>query len=122
MAPAKPSAAALPLILNIEDFKGDFSFDALFGGLVNELLPSFQDDDADGADSTGAPDALQNGTLRGPQGPGIPMFPAVEELLALFKDSCKELVDLRQQIDGRLQNLKKDVEVQDAKHRKTLAE
>lgn len=65
---------------------------------MNELLPSFQGDDADAADSSGAPDALQNGTLRGPQGPGIPMFPAVEELLALFKDSCKELVDLRQQV------------------------
>ncbi|XP_042418505.1 exocyst complex component 5-like [Zingiber officinale] len=122
MASAKASAATLPLILDIEDFKGDFSFDALFGGLVNELLPSFQDDDADGTDSTGVPDPMQNGTWRGLQGPGIPMFPAVEELLALFKDSCKELVDLRQQIDGRLQNLKKDVEVQDAKHRKTLAE
>ncbi|XP_074574142.1 exocyst complex component 5-like [Curcuma longa] len=122
MAAPKASAAALPLILDVEDFKGDFSFDALFGGLVNELLPSFQDDDAYAADSTGAMEALQNGTLRGPHGLGTPMFPAVEELLALFKDSCKELVDLRQQIDGRLQNLKNEVEVQDAKHRKTLAE
>lgn len=65
---------------------------------MNELLPSFQDDVADAADSTGAMEALQNGTLRGPQGLGTPMFPAVDELLALFKDSCQELVDLRQQV------------------------
>ncbi|URE30146.1 Exocyst complex component Sec10 [Musa troglodytarum] len=100
----------------------DFSFDALFGNLVNELLPSFQEHDADGADGGGGQDALPNGTMRGLQGTATPMFPAVEDLLALFKDSCKELVDLRQQIDGRLQNLKKEVEVQDAKHRQTLAE
>ncbi|KAG6504648.1 hypothetical protein ZIOFF_036983 [Zingiber officinale] len=123
MASPKASAATLPLILDVEDFKGDFSFDALFGGLVNELLPSFQDDNSDAADSTGATEALQNGTLRGPQGLGTPMFPAVEELLALFKDSCKEIhVIFWLKIDGRLQNLKKEVEVQDAKHRKTLAE
>ncbi|RWW28045.1 hypothetical protein GW17_00007497 [Ensete ventricosum] len=35
--------------------------------------------------------------MRGLQGTATPMFPAVEDLLALFKDSCKELVDLRQQ-------------------------
>lgn len=40
----------------------------------------------------------------------------------MFKDSCKELAELRKQIDGRLYNLKKDVSVQDTKHRKTLAE
>ncbi|URE30144.1 Exocyst complex component Sec10 [Musa troglodytarum] len=122
MGSPKASAATLPLILDIDDFKGDFSFDALFGNLVNELLPSFQEHDADGADGGGGQDALPNGTMRGLQGTATPMFPAVEDLLALFKDSCKELVDLRQQIDGRLQNLKKEVEVQDAKHRQTLAE
>lgn len=65
---------------------------------MNELLPSFQEDDADGADGGGGQDALPNGTMRGLQGTAIPMFPAVEDLLALFKDSCKELVDLRQQV------------------------
>ncbi|RRT44590.1 hypothetical protein B296_00055663, partial [Ensete ventricosum] len=35
--------------------------------------------------------------MRGLQGTATPMFPAVEDLLALFKDSCNELVDLRQQ-------------------------
>lgn len=65
---------------------------------MNELLPSFQEDDADGADGGGGQDALSNGPMRGLQGTAIPMFPAVEDLLALFKDSCKELVDLRQQV------------------------
>lgn len=115
-----------PLILDIEDFKGDFSFDALFGNLVNELLPSYQNDDADAAEGN---DVLANGNLRIPsdatkaaQGLAMPLFPEVDELLALFKDSCKELIDLRQQVDERLNSLKKEVSAQDAKHRKTLAE
>ncbi|GAU31994.1 hypothetical protein TSUD_359390 [Trifolium subterraneum] len=75
------STTSFPLILDIDDFKGDFSFDALFGNLVNELLPSFklEDLEAEGADS-------------------------------------------QPNIDGRLHNLKKDVSVQDTKHRRTLAE
>uniref|UniRef100_A0A7C9AM97 Exocyst complex component Sec10 N-terminal domain-containing protein n=1 Tax=Opuntia streptacantha TaxID=393608 RepID=A0A7C9AM97_OPUST len=115
-----------PLILDIEDFKGDFSFDALFGNLVNELLPSYQNDDADAAEGN---DVLANGTLRIPsdatkaaQGLAMPLFPEVDALLALFKDSCKELIDLRQQVDERLNSLKKEVSAQDAKHRKTLSE
>ncbi|KAJ6825020.1 exocyst complex component 5-like [Iris pallida] len=106
-----PSTSSLPLILDIDDFKGDFSFDALFGNLVNELLPAYRDDDADAAEAAGSKTAAQG-----------PLFPEVDALLGLFKDSCKELVDLRQQIDGRLQNLKKEVAVQDSKHRRTLAE
>ncbi|KAL6641693.1 hypothetical protein ACP70R_019874 [Stipagrostis hirtigluma subsp. patula] len=111
-----PSAAdppsALPLTLDLEDFKGDFSFDALFGGLVDELLPEFRGDD--GAAAAPTPPPLL--------GAAPPVFPAVDELLGLFKHSCKELVDLRRQIDKRLQNLKKEVAVQDSKHRKTLGE
>ncbi|XP_027335473.1 exocyst complex component SEC10b isoform X2 [Abrus precatorius] len=119
------SATSFPLILDIDDFKGDFSFDALFGNLVNELLPSFKLEEAepDGADS------LPNGHMRAPsdaakysQALTSPLFPEVEKLLSLFKDSCKELLELRKQIDGRLYNLKKDVSVQDSKHRKTLGE
>ncbi|XP_008807526.1 exocyst complex component 5 [Phoenix dactylifera] len=116
------SAASLPLLFDIEDFKGNFSFDALFGNLVNELLTEFKDDDSDSVDGVGGQDVLPNGNLRGLQGSSPPMFPAVDELLAVFKDSCKELVDLRRQIDARLQNLKKEVAIQDAKHRKTLTE
>ncbi|XP_066354222.1 exocyst complex component 5 [Miscanthus floridulus] len=106
-------AAALPLTLDLEDFKGDFSFDALFGGLVDELLPEYRGED-DAAPAPPPPPPVL--------GAAPPVFPAVDELLGLFKHSCKELVDLRRQIDKRLQNLKKEVAVQDAKHRKTLGE
>ncbi|ONK57962.1 uncharacterized protein A4U43_C09F6210 [Asparagus officinalis] len=122
-----PSSTSLPLILDIEDFKGDFSFDALFGNLVNELLPSFKDDDADAVEGGGGGGDLPNGHARALSdaaklAEGEPLFPEVDALLALFKDSCKELVDLRHQIDARLMNLKNDVEVQDKKHRRTLME
>ncbi|XP_010261379.1 PREDICTED: exocyst complex component SEC10-like [Nelumbo nucifera] len=126
------SISQLPLILDIEDFKGDFSFDTLFGNLVNELLPLFQEDQNDSSDvhsSAGGSDVLPNGHLRAPsdaaksaQGLSAPLFPEVDTLLSLFKDSCRELVDLRQQVDARLNNFKKEVSVQDSKHRKTLAE
>uniref|UniRef100_A0A0E0J8F8 Exocyst complex component Sec10 n=1 Tax=Oryza nivara TaxID=4536 RepID=A0A0E0J8F8_ORYNI len=112
MPSATDPPAALPLTLDLDDFKGDFSFDALFGTLVDELLPEFRGDDAPGAPPP-PPPVL---------GAAPPVFPAVDELLGLFKHSCKELVDLRRQIDKRLQNLKKEVATQDAKHRKTLGE
>ncbi|WRX26344.1 Exocyst complex component Sec10-like - like 2 [Theobroma cacao] len=85
---------------------GDFSFDALFGNLVNELLPSFQEEEADTADghSIGGTDVLPNGHIRVSsdatkfaQGLSAPLFPEVDALLSLFKDSCRELVDLRKQ-------------------------
>ncbi|KAL3572055.1 hypothetical protein D5086_025959 [Populus alba] len=124
------SVASVPLILDIDDFKGDFSFDALFGNLVNDLLPSFQDEEADSAEGNiGGSDMLANGDARAPsdaaklaQGFSSPLFPEVDGLLSLFRDSCTELIDLRKQIDGKLYNLKKEVSVQDSKHRKTLAE
>lgn len=121
------SVSSLPLILDVDDFKGDFSFDALFGNLVNELLPSFQDEETYSSEGhgsgVGGNDALSNGHLRGDAAKSAaPLFPEVDKLLALFKDSYKELVDLRTQVDGRLYNLKKEVSVQDSKHRKTLAE
>ncbi|XP_013622185.1 PREDICTED: exocyst complex component SEC10-like isoform X1 [Brassica oleracea var. oleracea] len=119
-----------PVILDIEDFKGDFSFDALFGNLVNDLLPSFLEEEADSGDGHGNIDGLANGHLRGGQSDAsrfsqmssAPFFPEVDGLLSLFKDSCKELIDLRKQVDGRLNTLKKEVSTQDAKHRKTLTE
>ncbi|OMO96275.1 Exocyst complex component Sec10-like protein [Corchorus olitorius] len=95
------------------------------------FLPSFQEEEADSADGhgIGGTDALPNGHIRGSsdatkfaQGLSAPLFPGVDALLSLFKDSCRELVDLRKQIDGRLYNLKKEVSTQDAKHRKTLME
>ncbi|XP_058076178.1 exocyst complex component SEC10b-like isoform X2 [Magnolia sinica] len=121
------SVSSLPLILDIDDFKGDFSFDALFGNLVNELLPSFREEDADS--SEGGHDISSNGHQRVPsdmtklaKGASTPLFPEVDALLSLFKDSCRELVDLRQQIDAKLDNLKKEVSIQDSKHHKTLSE
>ncbi|CAD6270198.1 unnamed protein product [Miscanthus lutarioriparius] len=113
MPTAADPAAALPLTLDLEDFKGDLSFDALFGGLVDELLPEYRGED-DAAPAPPPPPPVL--------GAAPPVFPAVDELLGLFKHSCKELVDLRRQIDKRLQNLKKEVAMQDAKHRKTLGE
>ncbi|KAI3846996.1 hypothetical protein MKW92_019938 [Papaver armeniacum] len=129
------SVSSLPLILDIDDFKGDFSFDALFGNLVNELLPSFQEEETDSSEGGGIHDGLPNGHSRIPSdaaakaaaqgGAGLttsPLFPEVDSLLSLFKDSCRELIDLRQQVDSKLLNLKKEVSVQDSKHRKTLSE
>ncbi|KAF5731753.1 putative sec10 [Tripterygium wilfordii] len=84
-------------------------------------------DEADSAE--GGSDVLPNGHVRAPsdvtkfsQGLASPLFPDVDALLSLFKDSCRELVDLRKQVDGKLYNLKKEVSLQDSKHRKTLAE
>ncbi|XP_043714993.1 exocyst complex component SEC10b-like isoform X2 [Telopea speciosissima] len=124
------SVSSLPLILDVDDFKGDFSFDTLFGNLVNKLLPSFQEektDSSEGHGSFGGNDTLPNGHMRVPsdvaksaQGVSTPLFPEVDALLSLFKDSYKELVDLRQQVDAKLYNLKREVFVQDSKHRKTL--
>ncbi|KAJ4908477.1 Exocyst complex component SEC10 [Raphanus sativus] len=124
------SANSAPVILDIEDFKGDFSFDALFGNLVNDLLPSFLEEEADSGDGHGNIDGLGNGHLRGGQSDAsrfsqmssAPFFPEVDGLLSLFKDACKELIDLRKQVDGRLDTLKKEVSTQDGKHRKTLTE
>lgn len=84
-------------IFEIFFFKGDFSFDALFGNLVNDLLPSFQEEEANSSDAN---DVFPNGTIRGPSDVAklAPLFPEVDALLSLFKDSCRELVDLRQQV------------------------
>ncbi|XP_028057999.1 exocyst complex component 5-like [Camellia sinensis] len=121
-----------PLVLDEDDFKGDFSFDALFGNLVNELLPSYHEEETDsleGHGNIGANDVLSNGNLRIPPDAGKfakllsgPLFPEVDALLSLFQDSCRELIELHKKIDGRLSNLKKEVVVQDSKHRKTLTQ
>ncbi|XAR54015.1 hypothetical protein NMG60_11028994 [Bertholletia excelsa] len=126
-----PSTNSGRLVLDEGDFKGDFSFDALFGNLVKELLPSYEDESnsQEGHGIIGANDALPNGNLgipadgaRSAQGLTSPLFPEVDALLSLFQDSCRELIDLRKKIDGRLNNLKREVITQDSRHRKTLAE
>ncbi|KAL3638483.1 Exocyst complex component 5 [Castilleja foliolosa] len=123
------STDSYPLVLDIDDFKGDFSFDALFGNLVNKLLPSYLEEETDSSEGHGANDVMTNGHLRTAsdggrfsQGLSSPLFPEVDALLSLFKNSCMQLVDLRKQLDGKLNNLKKEVASQDSKHRKTLAE
>lgn len=65
---------------------------------MNELLPSFQDEEADSSEGGGhgGNDGLSNGHLRGAA--AAPLFPEVDKLLALFNDSYKELVDLRKQV------------------------
>ncbi|KAL6513107.1 Exocyst complex component 5 [Orobanche gracilis] len=124
-----PSTDSYPLVLDIDDFKGDFSFDALFGNLVNKLLPFYLEEETDISEGHGATDAMTNGHLRtgsdaGKWGQGLssPLFPEVDALLSLFKNSCMQLSDLRKQIDWKLNNLKKEVAAQDSKHRKTLSE
>ncbi|KAL2552364.1 Exocyst complex component SEC10 [Forsythia ovata] len=122
------STDSYPLVLDIDDFKGDFSFDALFGNLVNELLPSYLEEEADASEGHGGND-MQNGHMRtasdagrSAQGLSSPLFPEVDALLSLFKNSCMQLTDLREQIDGKLYSLKKEVAAQDSKHRKTLSQ
>lgn len=123
-----PSADPYPLVLDIDDFEGDFSFDALFGNLVNDLLPSYLEEE-DTSEVNGATDAMLNGHLRTSsdtaktaQALANPFFPEVDGLLSLFKNSCVQLIDLRKQIDQKLYNDKKEVSAQDSKHRKTLSE
>lgn len=88
--------------------QGEFSFDGLFGNLVNELLPSFQEEESDSAEghgNIGGSDALANGHLRAPTDAAkllqglSPLFPEVDALLSLFRDSCRELIDLRKQVE-----------------------
>ncbi|PHU22361.1 hypothetical protein BC332_07468 [Capsicum chinense] len=55
-----------PLVLDIDDFKGAFSFDGLFGNLVNEILPSYQEEESNSTEGHGngvGSDALPNGNL-----------------------------------------------------------
>lgn len=74
--------------------KGDFSFDGLFANLVNGLLPSFVEEDADSMEGP-----INISTTKGLSSP---LFPEVESLLLIFKDSCTQLVDLRKQVDTGL--------------------
>ncbi|KAL0334963.1 UNVERIFIED_CONTAM: Exocyst complex component SEC10b [Sesamum radiatum] len=123
-----PSIDSHALVLDIDNFKGD-SFDALFGNLVNELLPSYLDEETDTSEGLGANDTMLAGHVRTHSDAGkasqvisSPLFPEVEALLSLFKNSSIQLIDLRKQIDKKLNNLKNEVATEDSKHRKTLSE
>nr|XP_043633310.1 exocyst complex component SEC10a-like [Erigeron canadensis] len=116
-----PKSSSELLDLDIENFKGDFSYDALFANTVNGLLPSFiEEEDTDGVVNNNTTNDLPSG--KSAHGLSSPLFPQVDTLVLIFKDSCTQLLQLRKQIDGRLQTLKKDVISQDSKHKKTLVE
>ncbi|KAH0747689.1 hypothetical protein KY285_009346 [Solanum tuberosum] len=117
-----------PLVLDVGDFKGDFSFDGLFGDLVTEVLPSCLEKEVDSLEGHGNIDGISNGHMRAPSMSNAgkllssPLFPEVDALLSLFKNSSSQLVEQKRQVDAKLSNLTKEVSVQDLKHRKTLAE
>ncbi|XP_069147582.1 exocyst complex component SEC10b-like [Solanum lycopersicum] len=117
-----------PLALDVDDFKGDFSFDDTFGNLVTEVLPSCLEKEVDSLEGHGNIDGISNGHMRAPSMSNAgkllssPLFPEVDALLSLFKNSSSQLVEQKRQVDAKLSNLTKEVSVQDLKHRKTLAE
>ncbi|XP_015058010.1 exocyst complex component SEC10b-like [Solanum pennellii] len=117
-----------PLALDVDDFKGDFSFDDTFGNLVTEVLPLCLEKEVDSLEGHGNIDGISNGHMRAPSMSNAgkllssPLFPEVDALLSLFKNSSSQLVEQKRQVDAKLSNLTKEVSVQDLKHRKTLAE
>uniref|UniRef100_A0A3Q7IEC1 Exocyst complex component Sec10 n=1 Tax=Solanum lycopersicum TaxID=4081 RepID=A0A3Q7IEC1_SOLLC len=117
-----------PLALDVDDFKGDFSFDDTFGNLVTEVLPSCLEKEVDSLEGHDNIDGISNGHMRAPSISNAgkllssPLFPEVDALLSLFKNFSSQLVEQKRQVDAKLSNLTKEVSVQDLKHRKTLAE
>ncbi|KAJ4951280.1 hypothetical protein NE237_028112 [Protea cynaroides] len=88
------SIGSLPLILDIDDFKGKWT----------QIFLGEETDSLEGHGNLSGNDALPNGNLQVPsdvaksaEGVSTPLFPEVDALFFLFKNSCKELVDLRQQ-------------------------
>lgn len=80
---------------------------------MNNLLPSFQEESldslsdgviggqqhSDGLATAGGHSRMPSeSNLKSTQGSTIPFFPEVDALLDLFKDSCKELGDLSNQV------------------------
>ena len=86
---------------------------------MNDLLPSFQEEESDSIEGHNniSNDVFSNGHLRGQsdtikfsQGLSTPLFPEVDKLLTLFKDSSQELVDLRKQVWNFIENLESSVQ------------
>lgn len=86
---------------------------------MNNLLPSFQEESldllsdgviggqlhSDGLVTGGGHSRMPSeSNLKLTQGPAIPFFPEVDALLNLFKDSCKELGDLSNQVYQYIEN------------------
>lgn len=77
--------------------------------MVNDLLPSYLEEEIDASEGNGATDVMPNGHFRNnadaPKAPQVlsnPFFPEVDSLLSLFKNSCMQLVDLRKQVKLQL--------------------
>ncbi|KAH7315213.1 hypothetical protein KP509_21G040200 [Ceratopteris richardii] len=109
---SRTSSRSSVSFLEVDGFKGSFSFDDFFKKLASDVLPSLLDQEADEDDGGGASKGLSSG----------PTFSDAEKLLPLLKDTRRELVDLSQQVEKRLEKLKKEVAFHDSNHRKTLAE
>lgn len=105
--------------LDLENFKGEFSFDDFFKDLAADALPLFQDDNPQSSDNGQGTfpngDLQENGVKGGGKLVGVP-FVEAEALLPVCRDTRKELVELCYQVDARLETLKEDVEDYDVKH------
>ncbi|BBN08731.1 exocyst complex component 5 [Marchantia polymorpha subsp. ruderalis] len=123
------SGSSLPLLLDVEDFKGTFSFDDFYKNLVCEVLPPLHEEDVSSPNSNEQP-PISNGNYRRSDSDAGgrltlltgPPFVEAELLQPLFKDARKELVDLCNQVDTRLEKLKKEVAAYDVKHGKRISE
>lgn len=109
---SRASSISSVSFLDVDDFKGSFSFDEFFKKLASDVLPSLQEQEAEEEEGGG----VSKGVVLGPT------FADAEKLLPLLQDTRRELVDLSQQVDTRLEKLKKEVALHDSNHRKTLAE
>uniref|UniRef100_A0A3Q7IEC5 Exocyst complex component Sec10 n=1 Tax=Solanum lycopersicum TaxID=4081 RepID=A0A3Q7IEC5_SOLLC len=100
-----------PLALDVDDFKGDFSFDDTFGNLVTEVLPSCLEKEVDSLEGHGNIDGISNGHMRAPSMSNAgkllssPLFPEVDALLSLFKNSSSQLVEQKRQLEKGVDGL-----------------
>ncbi|KAL2629540.1 hypothetical protein R1flu_014226 [Riccia fluitans] len=125
------SGSSLPVLIDVEDFKGTFSFDEFFKNLVYEVLPPVNDEDITSPNSVNQQPPVSNGAYRRSDSDSGgnkltiltgPPFAEAEFLQPLFRDARKELVDLCNQVETRLEKLKKEVAAYDAKHGKRIGE
>lgn len=84
--------------------QGDFSFDDTFGNLVTEVLPSCLEKEVDSLEGHDNIDGISNGHMRAPSISNAgkllssPLFPEVDALLSLFKNSSSQLVEQKRQV------------------------
>ncbi|KAL3687513.1 hypothetical protein R1sor_013822 [Riccia sorocarpa] len=110
--------------------QGTFSFDEFFKNLVHEVLPPVNEEDINSPSSADQqPPGVNGGYRRSDSDTGNrltiltgPPFAEAEFLQPLFRDARKELVDLCNQVETRLEKLRKEVAAYDAKHGKRIGE